>query len=401
MNDAKNSVFFRSYLLENDDRTKTIVKIEPDHMEQLGIKEGDIVKISGNCNSLAFCFSLNKKELENIKSQDPQIEYLNPDHVDVEYPRIILSSITYSNVCPTRQLRLVSLENISSIDSKNIVPEAEIITLGTMKFAENAMPGYKDNINFSSLLGQLVKKQQRVNASFLPEFEQKHQRTSGRGHSIPPNFSSVIVNVKPENNDFWLVTKNTKFNFQEISMDEFKGKASKPEAISFIKSIPVPYQFQANNTDIVFTSLEIFENSMKLRWYSLQRIKIPEEIFSNPSKTKEIQRGMGLESAELTIEIRDDLGNVHSDGFSAGGGGSSGPDPTTKEMVFDYSGEYRFNSALNPNAKGITIIVKDIMWVKSRGMNRQNATAPPKMTMDVTPPKLLILEGPWEFKLIL
>ena len=184
-------------------------------------------------------------------------------------------------------------------------------------------------------------------------------------------------------------------------MDKFRGRAPKPEGLSYLRTIPVPCKFHANNTDIAFTSLEIFEDAMKLRWYSLQKIKIPEDIFSNPSKAEEIQKNMGHESAELLIEMRDDLGNIYSDGYSAGGGGSSGPDPTTSEMILDHSGEYRFNSTLDPNAKEIIIVVKEMMWVKRRGRVMQRPSKPPEMSLDAEPPKLLVLEGPWEFKLTL
>ena len=224
MEEKDNSIIFRSYNLENDDRCKTIVKIESDYMDKLGIKEGDIVKVTGKDSAMAFCFSLNKEELEKAESQDLPIEYLNPDHEEIEYPRVIMSSPVHCNACPSRRLRLVKLEKLTTRDFKNQIPEANIVTLGTMKFAENAMPGYKDNIDFSFLFGQIVKKQERVNTSFFPDFAQKHQRTSRGGRSHPPNFSSIIINVKPENHNFWLVTKNTKFEFQDIPMDEFKGK---------------------------------------------------------------------------------------------------------------------------------------------------------------------------------
>ncbi|QLH06780.1 hypothetical protein [Nitrosopumilus ureiphilus] len=402
MEEKDNSIIFRSYGFENDDRCKTIVKIESDYMDRLGIKEGDIVKVTGKDSAMAFCFSLNQEELEKAESQDLPIEYLNPDHEEIEYPRVIMSSPVHCNACPSGRLRLIKLEKLSTSDFKNQIPEANIVTFGTMKFAENAMPGYKDNIDFSSLFGQIVKKQERVNTSFFPDFAQKHQRTSRGGRSHPPNFSSIIINVKPEDHNFWLVTKNTKFEFQDIPMDEFKGKATKPEALSFLKTIPIPHKFHVLDTEIVFTSLEVFENTMKLRWYSFQRIKLPENIFSNPSKANEITMQMSHESAELTIEIRDDLGNVYADGLSIGGGGSSGPDPTTNEMILDHSGEYRFHSTLNPKAKEISIIVKEIMWIKRNRRDMPTPTTPPNMgQMTESHPTLSVLEGPWEFKIIL
>lgn len=394
-----NSITFRSYNLENDERCKTIVKIESEYMDKLGIKEGDIIRVTGKDSAMAFCFSANQEEIEKAKSQDPQIEYLNPNHKEVEYPQVLMSSPVHCNACPSRRLRLVGLEKLTTNDFTKLIPEANIVSLGTMKFTESAMPGYKDNIDFSPLFGQIVKKQERVNMVFFPDFAQKHQRTSRGGRSHPPKFSSMIIDASPGNHDFWLVTKNTKFDFQEISMDEFKGKIGKPEAMSFIKTVPIPHKFHAHDTDIAFTSLEIFENAMKLRWYSLQRIKLPENIFSNPSKASELTVNMSHESAELTIEIKDDLGNVYADGHSMGGGGSSGPDPTTNEMVMDHSGEHRFFSTLDPNAKEITIIVKEMTWVKRNRRRMPPSSAPPKMyPITESQCKLSVLEGPWEFK---
>ena len=400
---SDDSITFRSHPLERDDRCKTLVKIEPGYMDKLGIKEGDIVKIIGKCTAMAFCFSTDKEELEKAKLQQPLIEYLNSEHKEIDYPQIVMSGTVYSNACPSRQLGLVKLEKLSARDSKKQIYDADVITLGTMKFAESAMPGYKDNIDFSSLFGQIVKEQARINTPFLPDFAQKHQRTSRGGHSHPPNFSSMIVDAKPEGSDFWLVTKNTKFDFQDISLEELKGKTGKPDALSFMRTIPIPHRLHVKDTDIAFTSLEIFENAMKLRWYSLQRIKIPEDIFSNPSKANELSRSMGHESAELTVEIIDDLGNTYSDGLSAGGGGSSGPDPTTSEMVFDHSGEYRFSSTLDSKSKEITIVIKDMTWIKRNDrVMMSNSVTPPKMEdLSTTRPKLLVLEGPWEFKVSL
>jgi len=132
-------------------------------MDKLGIKEGDVIKVTGKDSVIAFCFSANLEEIEKAKSQDPSIEYLNPDHKEIEYPRIIMSSPVYCNTCTSKRLRLVGLKKLSILDFKNQVSDADVVTMGTMKFAENAMPYYKGNIDFSSLFGQFVKKQERAN----------------------------------------------------------------------------------------------------------------------------------------------------------------------------------------------------------------------------------------------
>ena len=37
-------------------------------MDKLGIKEGDIIKVTGNDSAIAFCFSVNLEEIEKAKS---------------------------------------------------------------------------------------------------------------------------------------------------------------------------------------------------------------------------------------------------------------------------------------------------------------------------------------------
>ena len=86
---------------------------------------------------------------------------MNPDHKEIEYSRIIMTSPVHCNTCQSKRLRLVDLKKLSILDFKNQASNADVVTMGTMKFAENAMPGYKDNIDFSSLFGQFVKKNKR------------------------------------------------------------------------------------------------------------------------------------------------------------------------------------------------------------------------------------------------
>lgn len=378
---------------------KTIIKIEPKYMEKLGINEGDIIQVTGKDKAVAFCFSASQEEFEKTKSQDITIEYLNPTHKDVEYPKAIMSRLVFSNACPSRRIGLVKLEKLTK-DFKGTIPEADVITLGTVEFAEKTMPNYKNNIDFSSLFGRLVKKKERINTSFLQNFAQKHQQTSRGGHSHPPKFSSIIVDAKPENKEFWIITKNTKFEFQNIPLSEFRGKAPKPESLSLLRVIPIVERLHLHDTDIAFSSLEVFENNMELSWYTHQRIKLPEDLLSNPSKFNDMN--IRRDSPELTIQIKDDLGNVHSDGHSGGGGGSSGPDPSTNEMISDYSGEYRFFSTLDTHAKEITVVIQDIAWVKRERHQDLPPSVPPNMrTMSASDHKLSILEGPWEFKISL
>ena len=430
MHSDNNSITFRSYTLQShnnrrsEDDDKPIAKIESSQMEKLGVKEGELLKITGRCSAVAFCHLLDDEEIERTKSQDIQIEYLNSSHKEKEMelnPRIVLSSKTYQNACPTRHAMLVQVEkftaasnnmieegnlsqNISS--SNNILPEASVVTFGTMEFLERAMPNYKENIDFSALFGNPIKRKERINLPFLPEYMPQYDQNIPRNKnpnrpmtSIPPKtFSSMIVNTKPDS-EFLLVTENTKFQFQNISMDEFSGGSTKPEAMSLLRVIPIVKRLHLDDTDIMFSSLEIFENSIKLRYYSQYHKKLPDEFLSDPEKFQDMIK-LIPDNPQLVVEIKDDLGNKYSDGFDGGGGGGSGPDPSTNEYVSNHQHEYRFTSAtLDPNAKELFIIVKEVRWVQ-RDRRIPKPSKPPHMTPLTEPNyKISILEGPWEFKI--
>ncbi|QMU55043.1 MAG: hypothetical protein GKS07_09225 [Nitrosopumilus sp.] len=263
------------------------------------------------------------------------------------------------------------------------------------------MPNYKRNIDFSLLFGRLIKEKERISIPFLPDYAQLIEKKGSRKRpQHPVNFASLIIDAKPEKHEFWLVTKNTKFEFQDVSMNEFRGKAPKPEALSLLRVIPIVKKLHAYDTNIMFASVEVFENTMKINWYTQQRIKLPDSVPSNSSKFNAMN--IRPDSPELTIEIKDDLGNMYSDGHSGGGGGGSFPDPSTNEIVSDYSGEYRFFSTLDPGAKEITIIVKEIAWVKRERRQIHTTPTPSDVrSMNHSDDKLSILEGSWEFKIIL
>ncbi|MCH9658286.1 hypothetical protein K0U27_06260 [archaeon] len=396
--ESVNSITFRSYPLENDDHCKTLIKIEQGEMEKIGISEGDIVRVKGKESAVAFCFSLNREDLKKAESRDVPVEYLNLDRKNKDYPKMILSSLVSRNACPYRRTRLVQVEKLPVKSFKEGIPEAITVTLGTMKFAEKAMPNFKDNIDFSLLFGRLIKQKERISIPFLPDYARQIERKVSKGRPAHPvNFASIIIDASPEKHEFWLVTKNTRFEFQNIQMDEFRGTVPKPEALSLIKVIPIVKKLQLRDTNIVFASVEVFENTMKINWYTQQRIKLPEDSLSNPSKFKEVN--IRPDSPELTIEIKDDLGNLHSDGHSGGGGGGSFPDPSTNEIISNFSGEYQFFSTLNPNAKEITIIVKEIAWAKRERQIPTSITPSNTRSARFSNHKLSILEGPWKFKI--
>jgi len=396
-----NSITFRSYLIEREDKCKTIARIEQKYMNDLGIQSGDIVKVTGKDSAAAFCFPLGEDDLNKTKLQDVKIEYLNQPSKKTEYPRIVLSNLVHCNACPSRRMGLVNLEKFSSQNTTDKIPEATAVTLGTIDFATKVMPDYKENLDYSPLFGRLVGKKDRINIPFLSAYSQKHQQKFSRDKPIPPptSFQSVIVDAKPENYEFWLITENTKFEFQNVSMDAFRGVIPRFEVMNLKRVVPIVKRLHVEDTDIVLASLEIYENSMKINLHLQQRIKLPDDFLSNPAKVNDISMRMHPDSPELVIEIKDDLGNLYADGFSLGGGGSTGPDPETGEIVSNNTQDFSFASTLDSNAKEITIIVKEIQWIRNH-RRFPKPTKPPHMTpISPSDVKITILEGPWEFKI--
>ena len=132
------------------------------------------------------------------------------------------------------------------------------------------MPDYEENLDYSPLFGRLIGTKNRINIPFLPEYSQKYQQKSPTNSTLPPpSFQSVIVNAKPENYEFWLITENTKFEFQNVSMDEFRGVFPKYEAMDLKRVIPIVKQFHVEDSDIMLASLEVYENAMKIKSYLL------------------------------------------------------------------------------------------------------------------------------------
>jgi hypothetical protein len=383
-----------------EDKCQTLVRIDPDSMEKLGVKSGDIVKVTGKDSCAAFCFPLDEEEQEKLKLQDIKVEYINQPEKKLDYPRIVLSSLVDRNVRPSRPLRFVKVEKFPTQNSQNNIPQATLVTLGTMEFPEKVMPNYKQNLDYSEFYGTLLSKNFKINIPFFPEYTQLQQNkfSDKKLPPVPSSFSTVIVDAQPQDQEFWLVTENTKFEFQNVSMNQLRGVIPQFEGIKLQRVIPIVKKISIENSQIMIATLEVYENSMKLKSYIQYREKIPEKAFEDPSNLNEITRRMNPDNPELVVEITDDLGNVYSDGFTLGGGGSSGPDPVTGEMVSERNQDFGFESVLDSGAKEITVTIKEIQFIH-RPSRMPKPTRPPQMTpIDVSDAKISILEGPWEFK---
>jgi len=304
------------------------------------------------------------------------------------------------------------------------LPEAETVTLATMDMAEKLMSGYQSNLDYSEIMEFVVTKNDRINIPFNKEwFENKQQemlrkdsqeerqnmnRGSNRSHPRGPKFTdsfqSAIVDVKPEGKPFWIVTANTKFEFENADiMQIFDTYRFTPKKL--VNVVSISKQISVEDTEFTIPSLEVYSNMMKLVWYSHQRKKIPESDFTDFSKMNRMNR-LHNDNNGLIISLKDDLGNeYHSTSESGGGRCSSGPDPVTREFVSDFSWHSIFLPTLDTNAKEIILTVKEVQWIKQNEASMDIPPPPPRELPHMTPiekqflPKVVIVEGPWTFNI--
>ncbi|KFM22159.1 hypothetical protein AAA799B03_00181 [Marine Group I thaumarchaeote SCGC AAA799-B03] len=423
-------IYKRRNRTENNDdphQCKTIVKIEPHYMKKFGIKEGEIVKISGNTKSTAaICLPMSDSDFQETDEPEMEVEFLNnPEKKVQHFPKIILYGHVSCNVDVSHEWqRTVELSKFPENQTRTEeLPEAEIVTLATMDIAEKLMLGYQSNLDYSEIMDFVVTKNDRINIPFKKEwFEQKqqemlrhenqndtsnmsrHNRSHPHGPPFPDSFQSAIVDVKPEGKPFWNITKNTKFEFKNTDIKQFFDLYRfTPKKL--VNVISISKQIFVEDTEFTIPSLEVYSNMMKLIWYSHQRKKIPESDFTDLPKMHNMNR-LYNDHPRLIITLKDDLGNEYnSTGESGGGGGSSGPDPTTREFVSDYSWHSIFLPTLDTNAKEIIVTVKEVQWIKQNRAIMDIPPPPPREPPHMTPienqfpPKIVIAEGPWTFKI--
>ena len=441
--DIRDSITFRIYPADEDDQCKSVVRIGRKHMQQLDIKEGDVVKIEGNTKSTAaVCLALDETKdyvtNNNTRIYDVEIEYKSKDGLSERkdpYPKIRINNLIDSQLGSRGgQTGLVRISRFddepnSSFSNNRENFTAKTITLGTLDMFEKIMPGYKDQIDWNDAKDLLIQKDDKISISFKEDsfaeqrkieqqqqeqFRQQRRQSRETGSNRPPRppaplpkcFSSIVLDVTPKGRSFWSIDKETKFEFQDVDPDVLEpGFKLKPRNLK--KVIPMAKQVNTDGINITMASLEIYENIMKMIFYSEQRIKISESDFANVEKVNSITSNLG--EPRFVIALSDDLGNSYSTEFENGGTRHTGPDLSTKEAVSEQEWYQFLLPLLDPNAKKLTVSIKEIQWFKRNqdgideshsGMRSSGLPSDARIPQEHYPPgKLVIIEGPWEFRI--
>lgn len=336
---------FRTFSPLSEDLGKTVIRIEQQQMDFLGIMSGDTVKVTWQKSTGAFCFPL-----ENGFKQpnDSKMTYLPNTQI---LPQARPSEIVIANTGNIGN-GPVQIE-IEKIDSRS----AHSVVLGSFD-PEVSL----NRLDISKLHGLIVCNNNQLNL------------TDRHGQ----NRSLVIVDVQPGN--YAIITKDTKIDF----VDTIPPQRLSPICFSRLKNlmrvIPVSAHIQKESITVTIPSLEIYDDGFRAYVYLRGKCE--------PSALESFHPMSGLPTL-----VRDDLGNSYTV-FSNGGGGSSGPNE------FEYDWQIR-GSPINPSAKELIITIKEIIF---QGMFLAPSTQPPMMTeirysSETQMPPIQIISGPWEFKI--
>lgn len=406
-------------------RCGTAVKVEPLYMREFGIREGDIVKISGGAKSTAaICLPMSDSEMREADEPEMEVEFLNdPGRRARRYPGIILCGPVSCNVDTSAEWQpTVCLGKFPKPEAgSDDIPEAEVVTLGTFGMTERVMPGYRSNLDHSRVTGFVVTRGDRIDIPFQKEWIKKVRQDLQEGQELdapagrpgrkrpraPPPFrglfQSVVTDVKPGGMPFWVITENTRFEFKDGGLRGILDLYVHPPR-NLAGVIPISRKITVGDTEITLASLEAYPDTMKIIWYSHRRTKIPESDFVDAHTMRRMSRMMHNDGPRLVFALKDDLGNRYANVSGGGGGGSSGPDPVAMEMVSDFSWHSVFSPGLDAGAREIILTIKEVWWVK-QDIAATEWLPPPTghprgEPVDYQPPpKVVVAEGPWRFSI--
>jgi len=351
---------FRVYPPSADDLLSTTIRIEKSQMERLGIKTGEIVKVTGMRSTAATCLPLDDGF---NASSDPDITYLGNTPA---LPQARPGGITMENLSHRggEGLGQIQIEKVQSSVAEKIL----LVKVGQVQSG-------KIGFDITRLFGLVTSKGDRIYF---------------RDEDYQLNFGCTVKEVQPEG--FCVIDKDTKLVFSEDTPRPKDIHVNRGDLYNLTKVIPISRQIKTDTFALTIPSLEIYEEGLRCYVY------IKGKYGAN----------MRFMHSHVTadIVIADDLGK-HYDATVNGGGGSSGPDD------FDYKWDVLI-PPINSVVKEIVLTVREIRWQES--MNRPPPMSPtkdirrnpsvkertnirPKYSEIEKFPASMICSGPWEIRI--
>lgn len=345
----KPSLIFRIRGLHNEDSGKSHVRLAREHMEKLGIKNGDIVKIFGTKTTGAKCFTLDPGYEQSFDA-----DFIFLDDTSKNVPLMRVSDITSFNARGGGVGSLVEVSRAEAVEASKIV-------LAIPKIINYE----KETLDMTKLDGLVVCKGNRVNIPYT--------------NSV--NITPFSVHDVFPRCEFHIIDKNTKFEFIEASQEDFHFI---PELDRLHKVIPVIKQIKTEIFEMTFPALEVYDTGVRFYLYVKEKLVPQRQEFGHPALSP-------------TVKIWDDLGNSYVVFHYQGQGGYS-----TNMTDFHYHMYGIMIPTLDGNAKELNFVIQEISWhrmpsprggVEAAGKRPSaNFMTPSKMTIE-------IMGKPWEFKI--
>ena len=333
-----------------DDFDTSIVRIEKSKMREIGIRDGDTVKITGMESTGAVCSPIDDGfEMPN----DSEITYINDNPV-------ILPPIRTSNFVGRNINRLgVGLIPVTVTKMHDGTSPASKVCL--MSLNSNL-----DNTSFdkSKMHGLIAT---------------KHDRFTFRDPEPKNNFGYMVTCVEPS--DYSQITKDTAIEFVTVSPEALHTSLAGAKLEKLQEVIPIAYQKTLNNIDVMMPSIEIFHTGFRFYVY----------IKSDFDSDQKVLNG----SVSVVVTLDDDIGNPYVL-TSHGGGGSHSP------QGFEYKHEFH-GKPFHSDAKHLTITLHEVL-IQERFPREDSSAHRQKPLMGTKEeyakidrfPSFFIIQGPWK-----
>ncbi|GEM_PF-3928307 len=385
-----------------EDFGKTVIRMEKHDMEKHGIKEGEVVRVSGNATTAATCHA---RDPDHIEPEGSNLEYLNK--FQERYPTVRLANTVLSNA---RILGgMGSLVGISKLSPDERIAKALKVVFSTAREAKTTYgEDYEKRIDFTKYFGNVIS---RGDMMFLPISDSERRQ----------HLSSVILDVEPpSDHGIWTVQNDTRFETREVARPgSYVANAEAWRLTDLSRVVPIVKKMDImEDLKLTVPFLEIYENGSKIFFYLTERIHKIETVNVNGNEMKRpAQKVGGLPTANM--KISDDLGNSYYYMRAEGhGGGASFPSSSPDWEFFSRNTiSYAFWPPIGKEVKELKIQVLEFFWQKhpmphhfpppvrqslegkeSKEKTRIQESNLKHVMTPVRPLGVSVLSGPWEFK---
>lgn len=334
-----------------DDFDKTVTRIEKTHMTEMGLHDGDTVKITGMRSSGALCYAME----DGFRLQsDSDITYLS------ENPTIL----------PTMRGSNLVVNNINHHGTG-------LIPVTVEKVCDGARPASKVCL---MSLGPSLHGEDFVKDKLDTMIVCRNDRLRFQDEKPQNNFGLYITSVEPS--DCSQITKDTLIEFVKTDPDKLSSVYSGVKLEKLLNVIPVVYQETLSNVDVTIPSFEIFDTGIRFFIYTKSSFGQNQTIENGPTS--------------VVVTLEDDLGNLY-ELTSHGGGGSS------SQRGFEYKHEFH-GRPVHPDATHLTVTLHEIL-IQERFPREDPSRSVARKPIRGTKfeyakidkfPSFLIISGPWK-----